>query len=94
MQELMLLLMHTTMADSKIPFMEGRQSSPFCSNGAIISSTSDFQTFWHNVASQFASNELVIFDTSEPSTSKRYLTPLTLAQTTNTTTWIKPSSST
>lgn len=35
------------------------------SNGAIISSTADFQTFWKNVAMKFASNEKVIFDTSE-----------------------------
>ncbi|KAJ5132129.1 endo-a-1-4-glucanase [Penicillium atrosanguineum] len=33
-------------------------------NGAIITSTSDFQTFWHNVAGQFKSNSLVIFDTN------------------------------
>ncbi|KAJ5439188.1 uncharacterized protein N7458_010186 [Penicillium daleae] len=33
-------------------------------NGAIISSTSDFQTFWTNVAGQFKSNNLVIFDTN------------------------------
>ncbi|KAJ5174979.1 CAZyme family GH5 [Penicillium canariense] len=33
--------------------------------GAIISSTSDFQAFWENVAGQFKSNSLVIFDTSE-----------------------------
>ncbi|KAJ5919801.1 hypothetical protein N7454_009636 [Penicillium verhagenii] len=30
----------------------------------IITSTSDFQTFWQNVAGQFKSNELVIFDTN------------------------------
>lgn len=34
------------------------------SNGEIMSSTSDFQTFWKNVAGEFASNELVIFDAS------------------------------
>lgn len=34
------------------------------SNGEIISTTSDFQTFWKNVAGEFVSNELVIFDTS------------------------------
>ncbi|OKP14781.1 hypothetical protein PENSUB_5845 [Penicillium subrubescens] len=33
-------------------------------NGAIISSTSDFETFWTNVAGQFKSNDLVIFDTN------------------------------
>ncbi|KAJ5669084.1 CAZyme family GH5 [Penicillium macrosclerotiorum] len=33
-------------------------------NGEIISSTSDFQTFWENVAGQFKSNDLVIFDTN------------------------------
>ncbi|CAP94832.1 hypothetical protein E8E15_005743 [Penicillium rubens] len=33
-------------------------------NGEIMSSTSDFQTFWKNVAGEFASNELVIFDTN------------------------------
>lgn len=33
-------------------------------NGAIISSTADFQTFWKNVATKFASNEKVIFDTN------------------------------
>uniref|UniRef100_UPI003CC92267 cellulase n=2 Tax=Thermoascus aurantiacus ATCC 26904 TaxID=1133049 RepID=UPI003CC92267 len=31
---------------------------------SIISSPSDFQTFWKTVASQFASNPLVIFDTN------------------------------
>lgn len=35
------------------------------SNGEIISTTSDFQTFWKNVAGEFVSNELVIFDTSQ-----------------------------
>ncbi|KAJ5735383.1 endo-a-1-4-glucanase [Penicillium malachiteum] len=34
------------------------------SYGSIIESTSDFQTFWTNVAGQFASNDLVIFDTN------------------------------
>ncbi|CAG8075037.1 unnamed protein product [Penicillium nalgiovense] len=33
-------------------------------NGEIMSSTSDFQTFWKNVAGEFLSNELVIFDTN------------------------------
>ncbi|KAJ5410075.1 uncharacterized protein N7487_004434 [Penicillium crustosum] len=33
-------------------------------NGEIISTTSDFQTFWKNVAGEFVSNELVIFDTN------------------------------
>ncbi|CEJ55762.1 Putative Endo-beta-1,4-glucanase B [Penicillium brasilianum] len=33
-------------------------------NGAIITSTSDFQTFWTNVAGQFKTNSLVIFDTN------------------------------
>ncbi|OQE30551.1 hypothetical protein PENFLA_c003G05901 [Penicillium flavigenum] len=33
-------------------------------NGEIMSSTSDFQAFWKNVAGEFASNELVIFDTN------------------------------
>ncbi|CAG7953796.1 unnamed protein product [Penicillium nalgiovense] len=33
-------------------------------NGEIMSSTSDFQTFWKNVAGEFVSNELVIFDTN------------------------------
>ncbi|CAG8898123.1 unnamed protein product [Penicillium egyptiacum] len=33
-------------------------------NGEIMSSTVDFQTFWKNVAGEFASNELVIFDTN------------------------------
>ncbi|KAJ5267582.1 hypothetical protein N7478_010390 [Penicillium angulare] len=32
--------------------------------GSIIESTSDFQTFWNNVATKFASNSLVIFDTN------------------------------
>ncbi|KAJ5709349.1 endo-a-1-4-glucanase, partial [Penicillium malachiteum] len=32
--------------------------------GEIIESTSDFETFWTNVAGQFASNDLVIFDTN------------------------------
>ncbi|KAJ5959898.1 uncharacterized protein N7479_007048 [Penicillium vulpinum] len=34
-------------------------------NDEIISSPSDFQTFWKNVAGEFVSNELVIFDTSQ-----------------------------
>ncbi|KAJ6110614.1 hypothetical protein N7486_002849 [Penicillium sp. IBT 16267x] len=34
------------------------------SYGSIITSTSDFQTFWENVAKQFASNSRVIFDTN------------------------------
>ncbi|GFF32653.1 probable endo-beta-1,4-glucanase B [Aspergillus udagawae] len=33
-------------------------------SGSIISSTSDFQTFWKTVASEFASNDKVIFDTN------------------------------
>ncbi|KAJ5684456.1 endo-beta-1-4-glucanase B [Penicillium maclennaniae] len=33
-------------------------------DGAIITSTSNFQTFWQNLASQFKSNNLVIFDTN------------------------------
>lgn len=32
--------------------------------GHIITSTSDFKTFWETVAAQFASNEKVIFDTN------------------------------
>jgi len=31
-------------------------------NGAVFTSTSDFQTFWTNVASQFKDNSKVIFD--------------------------------
>lgn len=46
-----------------------------CSNGAVITSTSDFQTFWHNVASHFAWNERVIFDTSESNHSHRLVSP-------------------
>ncbi|KAE8413985.1 glycoside hydrolase superfamily [Aspergillus pseudocaelatus] len=34
------------------------------SNGEIISTASDFQTFWKNLAGQFKSNSLVIFDTN------------------------------
>lgn len=30
-------------------------------NGATISSTSDFQTLWNNLASEFVSNKNVIF---------------------------------
>lgn len=30
--------------------------------GAVFTSTSDFQTFWTNVATEFKSNELVVFD--------------------------------
>ncbi|KAF7374836.1 Glycoside hydrolase family 5 protein [Mycena sanguinolenta] len=38
-------------------------------NGAEISSTSDFQTFWTNLAGQFKSNPNVIFDVmNEPNT--------------------------
>lgn len=33
-------------------------------SGSIISSTSDFKTFWKTVAAEFASNEKVIFDTN------------------------------
>jgi hypothetical protein len=44
------------------------------SNGEIISTTSDFQTFWKNVAGKFVSNELVIFDTSQ------YPNPLVASQ--------------
>ncbi|OJJ35604.1 hypothetical protein ASPWEDRAFT_68921 [Aspergillus wentii DTO 134E9] len=33
-------------------------------NGAVITSTEDFQTFWKNVAGLFASNDHVIFDTN------------------------------
>ncbi|KAF4240098.1 hypothetical protein CNMCM8980_006834 [Aspergillus fumigatiaffinis] len=33
-------------------------------SGSIISSTSDFQAFWKTVASEFASNDKVIFDTN------------------------------
>ncbi|KAE8150503.1 glycoside hydrolase superfamily [Aspergillus avenaceus] len=33
-------------------------------NGEIITSTSDFQTFWKNLAGQFKSNSLVVFDTN------------------------------
>ncbi|OGM40473.1 endo-beta-1 [Aspergillus bombycis] len=33
-------------------------------NGEIISTASDFQTFWKNLAGQFKSNSLVIFDTN------------------------------
>jgi endoglucanase len=30
-----------------------------------MSTPADFQTFWKNVAGEFADNELVIFDTSQ-----------------------------
>ncbi|KAJ5907442.1 hypothetical protein N7495_000124 [Penicillium taxi] len=33
-------------------------------SGSIITSTSDFETFWKTVAAEFASNEKVIFDTN------------------------------
>ncbi|KAL2850025.1 glycoside hydrolase superfamily [Aspergillus pseudodeflectus] len=33
-------------------------------NNEIISSTSDFQTWWTNVATEFADNDLVVFDTN------------------------------
>ncbi|PYH43176.1 putative extracellular endoglucanase/cellulase [Aspergillus saccharolyticus JOP 1030-1] len=33
-------------------------------DGSIITSTSDFQTWWKNVAAEFADNEKVIFDTN------------------------------
>ncbi|PWY68681.1 cellulase-domain-containing protein [Aspergillus heteromorphus CBS 117.55] len=33
-------------------------------DGSIIESTSDFKTWWTNVATEFASNDLVIFDTN------------------------------
>jgi endoglucanase len=33
-------------------------------NNAIITSSSDFETFWKNLASQFASNSNAIFDTN------------------------------
>ncbi|CAG8924719.1 unnamed protein product [Penicillium salamii] len=33
-------------------------------SGSVISSTADFKTFWKNVATEFASNDKVIFDTN------------------------------
>lgn len=33
-------------------------------NGAIITSTTDFQSFWNKLASQFKSNSKVVFDTN------------------------------
>jgi len=35
------------------------------SSGNVISSTSDFKAWWKTVATEFASNEKVIFDTSK-----------------------------
>lgn len=33
-------------------------------NGAIITSTADFQSFWNKLAGQFKSNSKVVFDTN------------------------------
>jgi endoglucanase len=66
---LMPFLILITMEDSKswLVFTSGvvTNSTPPYSSGSIISSTSDFQEFWKTVASEFASNDKVIFDTSE-----------------------------
>ncbi|KAJ5765443.1 hypothetical protein N7520_005002 [Penicillium odoratum] len=51
--------------------------------GSIITSTSNFQTFWQNVAKQFASNSLVIFDTSKHQASPQPKSTLTLTLTDN-----------
>lgn len=71
MQDHMLCLIRITMEDSRcsIKIKNERASESRLmgahSNGEIISTTSDFQTFWKNVAGKFVSNELVIFDTSQ-----------------------------
>ena len=67
-------------------------------NGAIISSTSDFGTFWKNLATVFKSNSKVVRLPLSPNPpNKAYpLTPLSRSSTptTNTTTWTKLSFST
>ena len=66
MQDPTPFLIRTTTEDCKYSIEPTNESKLMSvhSNGEIISSTSDFQTFWKNVAGEFASNELVIFDTS------------------------------
>jgi hypothetical protein len=61
-----------------------------CSNNEIITSTSDFQTFWENLAGKFKDNNKVIFDTSKSSAYKpiRSMSILT-PQTTSTTPWTR-----
>jgi hypothetical protein len=36
------------------------------SSGSVITSTDNFKTWWKTVATEFASNDKVIFDTSKP----------------------------
>jgi endoglucanase len=59
----------TTLDDSKSPLLvilkDFRDTYSRPSYGTPISSTSDFQTFWSTLASQFKSNDKVIFDTSK-----------------------------
>ena len=59
----MLLSILTTMVDSEYTTF-ALSAANSTSNGEIITSTSDFQTFWENLAGQFKDNDLVIFDTS------------------------------
>ena len=58
------------MVASELDFWLVLQWNPFPdmdgpSNGQIITATSDFETFWKNVAGRFKSNSRVIFDTSK-----------------------------
>lgn len=81
MRERMQFSTHIIMVDSKFNWggslglidSSSRTSKlTMYSNGAIMSSTSDFQTFWKNVASEFASNDLVVFDTSKSKPQATY----------------------
>jgi hypothetical protein len=61
------LLIHTILGASKflcIPNLEAIIYRIICSYGNIISSTTNFAAFWKTLATEFASNEKVIFDTS------------------------------
>lgn len=68
-KEHMQWLTRTTLDDSKSPLLDilknFRDTYSRPSYGTPISSTSDFQTFWSTLASQFKSNDKVIFDTSK-----------------------------
>ncbi|KAJ5232374.1 hypothetical protein N7468_005330 [Penicillium chermesinum] len=64
---LMQSLTLTTTEDSEYPkklFACWKILTRQTSSGSIISSTSDFKTFWKNLATEFSSNEKVIFDTN------------------------------
>jgi hypothetical protein len=61
------LLIHTILGASKLSEilnLEDLTYRTICSYGNIITSTTDFGAFWKTLATEFASNEKVIFDTS------------------------------